>query len=74
LISASATISQDGWPAGALRFRPELGRYVIFRGQRRAYALMLKAGHHDGKGSSPVRIAPRIAMVLQLIQAVRRFF
>jgi hypothetical protein len=34
-----------------LRFRLELGRYVIIEGQGRPHALMLSARHHDVKGS-----------------------
>src|SRR5207237_1709436 len=37
-------------PAGALRFRLELGRHVVIQGQRRPHALMLQSRHHDAKG------------------------
>jgi hypothetical protein len=37
-------------PAGAARFRLELGRHIIVEGERRSHVLMLWLKHHDING------------------------
>lgn len=44
-------------PAGAARFRLELGRDIVVQGERRSHALMLRLRHHDVK--QRVATAPR---------------
>jgi hypothetical protein len=56
-------------PAGASRFRLELGRHVIIEGQRSPHALMLLTGHHDVKAGadSIARATPKSVLVLNRI-------
>ena len=47
-------------PAGPVRLRLELGRYIIVQGQGRPHALMLGPRHHDVK-KTPASVRPRLA-------------
>ncbi|MGH8509976.1 MAG: hypothetical protein ACREU8_00890 [Gammaproteobacteria bacterium] len=64
-------------PAGAARFRLELGRHIVIQGERRSHVLMLLTRHHDVNarrslsGKVKVRVMRRNTGVTRIMTAMQ---
>ena len=60
-------------PVAARRFRLELGRHIIVKGERRPHDLMLRSRHHDAKAFRPTATTCLLLLKIYQDRVIYRF-